>query len=169
VSGPEAIAGRGAAGWPVEAKREAVAIAVYLCLVLAAEFVALGHVETTEAAVLEVIWGTTVGLTLAHIFAFDLAARMHLRGRLQPVDRLAVWLQLGAAIVIAGVLSIPFLLLDDSAALDVAGFEVAITLGGAAYFASREADRTRARALVNAALVLVVANAVVGVKVALSH
>jgi hypothetical protein len=162
------VPGEGA-GWPVEARREAVAIAVYLCIVLAAEFVALGHVETTAEPVLEAIWGTTIGLTLAHIFAFDLAARMHLRGRISDTDRLAVKLQLGAAIVIAGVLSLPFLVLDDATALDVAAFEVAITLGGAAYFASREADRTRARALVNAALVLVVANAIVGVKVAFSH
>ena len=155
--------------WPVEARREAVAMALYACLVLSAEFVAFGHAGTTRADALALVWGSVIGLTLAHIFAFDVAARLFASGRLGPTQRIAVVLQLVAAISVATVASIPFLVFPVATAAEVAAFAVAALVGLAGYLVFRAAGVQRLRSLVYGAAAFAVAEVIVGLKVALSH
>jgi hypothetical protein len=143
-------------------------MALYVCIVLAAEFVAVADRAADESWAIGAIWGTAVGVALAHVFAFNLAARLF-AGRLvsHEVTR-AAWAQLGAAATVAAVLSLPFLLLPLGPALDTSGYLLAGLIGVTAYVASREAGAGRVRSLVDGLVVLAIAVVVVSVKVGLS-
>jgi hypothetical protein len=145
-------------------------MALYVCLVLAAEFVAAGDEARSELTAVEVIWGTAVGLALAHVFAFNLAAKLLVGGRLSPGIRAAAWAQLAAAAAVALVVSIPFVLFSLRPALRVSAFIVAGLIGVAACAASRGSGAGRTRSLVDGLIALLIAVVVVSVKVGfLSH
>jgi hypothetical protein len=141
---------------------------LYVCLVLTAEFVAAGNQATTELVAVEVIWGTAVGLALAHVFAFNLAAKLLIGGGLSPEIRAAAWAQLAAAAALALLVTIPFILFSLRPALRVDAFLVAGLIGVAAYAASRSSGAGRKRSLVDGLVALGIAVLVVSVKVALS-
>lgn len=153
---------------PSEAVREAVTMALYVCIVLAAEFVAGAQEAVDEASTIAVIWGSALGVAIAHVFAFNLAARLFAGGRVAPGTRRAAWAQLGAAAAVAAILTVPFLILSLGPALDTAGYLLAALIGVTAYVASREAGAGRARSLLDGLVVLAIAIAVVSVKVSLS-
>jgi hypothetical protein len=153
---------------PSEAVREAVTMVLYVCLVLTAEFVAAGSQATSERLAIEVIWGTAIGLALAHVFAFNLAAKLLVGGRLSPEIRAAAWAQLAAAAALALAVTIPFALFTLRPALRVSAFLVAGLIGVAAYAASRGSGAGRTRSLVDGLIALVIAVVVVSIKVALS-
>ena len=153
---------------PNEAVREAVTMVLYVCIVLAAEFVAGGDDVQSERFAVEVIWGTVIGLALAHVFAFNLAARLLIGGRLSPAVRAAAWAQLAAAVAIALLVTIPFVLFSLRPALRVDAFLVAGLIGVAAYAASRGSGVSWRRSLVHGLIALAIAVVVVSVKVALS-
>ena len=151
-----------------EAAREGVTMVLYVCLVFAAEFVAAGNQAASELVAVEVIWGTAIGLALAHVFAFNLAAKLLVGGRLSPEIRAAAWSQLAAAAALALAVTIPFLLFTLGPALRVSAFLVAGFIGVAAYAASRGSGAGRTRSLVDGLIALAVAVVVVSIKVALS-
>ena len=153
---------------PNEAVREAITMVLYVCIVLVAEFVAGGDTVPSERFAVEVIWGTVIGLALAHVFAFNLAARLLIGRRLSPEVRAAAWAQLVAAAALAVLVTIPFVLFPLKPALRVDAFMVAGLIGVAAYAASRGSGSGRERSLVDGLIALGVALAVVSVKVALS-
>ncbi len=152
-----------------EPVREAVTMALYVCIVLIAEFVALGQEIESERAAVAVIWGTTVGLALAHVFAFNLAARLLAAGAVGGESRRAAWAQLASAFAVAALVTIPFTVLSLDAGLDVAAFLATGIVGLTAYLASRNAGAGRSRALVEGAVVLLVGAVLVGVKASLGH
>lgn len=143
-------------------------MALYVCVVLAAEFVAIGDHAEDVGLVIGVVWGTTMGLAVAHVFAFVLTARLFAEGRLDPAARSATWMQFVAAGAVALAVTIPFLLFALERALNVAAFLVAGLIGAAAYQASRSGGAPRRRSVVYGLAVLVVAVFVVWMKVALS-
>jgi len=153
---------------PSEAAREAVTMALYVSLVLAAEFVAAGERATSRAIVAGVIWGTCVGLAVTHVFAFNLAARLFAGGELSAGSRRAVWAQLGAAAGVALIVTVPLLFMTLGPALDAAAFIVAGLIGTTAYVASRGAGVGRVRSIVDGLLTLAAAILVVGLKVGLT-
>lgn len=153
---------------PSEAVREAVTMALYVGVVLAAEFVAVEEHAVDEPSTVAVIWGTALGVALAHVFAFNLAARLFAGGGLAPGTRRAVWAQLASAAAVALVVTIPFFFLGLAPALEVSGFLLAALIGVTAYVASREAGASRVRSLLDGLIALAVATAVVSVKVGLT-
>ena len=153
---------------PSEAVREAVTMALYVGIVLAAEFVAVEEYAVDELSTVAVIWGSALGVALAHVFAFNLAARFFAGGRIARETRRAVWAQLASAAAVAFVVSVPFFFLALGPALDVSGFLLAALIGLTAYVASREAGAGRLRSLVDGLIALAVATAVVSVKVGLT-
>jgi hypothetical protein len=159
---------QGARPPPSEAVREAVTMALYVCIVLAAEFVAVADRAPDEAWAIGAIWGTAIGVALAHVFAFNLAARLFAGGRVSSETSRAAWAQLAAAAVVAAVLTLPFLFLPLGPALDSSGYLLAALIGVTAYVASREAGAGRVRSLVDGLVALAVAMAVVSLKVWLS-
>ncbi len=152
---------------PSEAIREAVTMVLYVCIVLAAEFVAGGDDVQSERFAVEVIWGTVIGLALAHVFAFNLAARLLTGGR-SPEVRAAAWAQLAAAAALALIVTIPFALFSLRPALRVDAFFVAGLIGVAAYAASRGSGVTWKRSLLDGLIALAIALLVVSIKVGLT-
>jgi hypothetical protein len=153
---------------PSEAVREAVTMALYVGVVLAAEFVAFEEHAVDERSTVAVIWGTALGVALAHVFAFNLAARLFAGRRLDGGTRRAVWAQLASAATVAFVVTVPFLFLALGPALDVSGFLLSALIGVTAYVASREAGAGRIRSVVDGLIALAVATAIVSVKVGLT-
>ena len=168
MQGHETVVTTGSRLVPSEAVREAVTMALYVGVVLAAEFVAVEEHAVAEPSTVAVIWGTALGVALAHVFAFNLAARFFAGGRIARETRRAVWAQLASASAVAFVVTVPFLFLALGPALEVSGFLVAALIGVTAYVASREAGAGRIRSLVDGLIALAVATAVVSVKVGLT-
>ena len=142
---------------------------LYLCLVLAGEFVLIEEGVDTEVAAVATIWGTTVGLTLAHIFAFSLAARLLEGGRLERDTRASILYQVGMAVAVASVLSVPFLFTSRSTALEICSYMVAGAIGLTAFAVARAGAKSPLRAAGFAFSMLALAVVVVLVKAALSH
>ena len=143
-------------------------MALYVGVVLAAEFVAVEEYAVDEPSTVAVIWGTAIGVALAHVFAFNLAARLFAGGRLDRGTRRAVWAQLASASAVAFVVTVPFLFLALGPAIEVSGFLLAALIGVTAFVASRAAGASRLRSLVDGLIALAVAMAVVSVKVGLT-
>jgi hypothetical protein len=141
---------------------------LYVCLVLTAEFVILSETEGDRATVLGVIWGTTIGLTLAHLFAFDLAQRLFSKGRPEPEHRSAILLQLMASAAVALVLTIPVALLPLSTAFDVCALLTSLFVGNTAFGVERTSGRTWVQSAIFGVGALILGVRVVLVKVALT-
>jgi hypothetical protein len=142
-------------------------MALYLSLVLAAEFVTLdGHLEGRLLA-LGVLWGTAIGLTLAHIFAFNLAALVF-SGGFSSEAREIVVSQVVAASVVAGILSVPIFLMELTRALAVDRFLIAGFVGVTGWAVARTAGASQVRAAAAGLIMLALGTAVVLAKAALA-
>jgi hypothetical protein len=62
----------------MELRREAYTMALYVAICLLAALAAVSEPALDEGAhTFELVWGTTVGLALAHWFAFRMSARLY--------------------------------------------------------------------------------------------
>ena len=150
-------------------------MALYVSVVLLAALAALptgadeaGDVEGVHGAgLLALIWGTTVGLALAHWFAFRVTARAFTGGSVTAEDARVGVAQLLGALVVAFLCSIPVVLVDDDIDVQVSGFVPALLIGLTGYLGARAADATRVRSFAVGVTVLAVGLAVAAVKSAL--
>ena len=147
---------------------EALTMSLYVSLVLAAELVVLSQTLSDKREAVAALWGAAVGLTAAHIFAFQLANRAVGGGRLSVHDWGAIWLQLAAAVCVAGALTVPFIVLEKSSAITVAEYMTAGFIGTLSYVTARTAGSHQLRALLFGAAMLAIAVAVVLFKAALT-
>ncbi len=121
--------------------------------------------------VLAIVWGTTIGLALAHWFAFRLSARLVESGELRREDTELALAQLVGATAIAAACTVPILLLPASAELDAVRFLLAAFISVVAYAVVRSSpgdDSSRLRALTYASVVLCIALTVATAKNTLS-
>jgi hypothetical protein len=147
---------------------EASTMALYVSVVLLAALVALEDGATTsDRDMLGLIWGTTIGLALAHYFAFRVASRLVRGTTFHKRDGEIALAQLTGAAIVAALCSVPVVLLPDTTKNDYVRFELAILLGIAGYAAGRTGGATRLRSLVTGAIVLVLGVGVALVKNAL--
>jgi hypothetical protein len=154
--------------WSEDRLREAMTMALYVSLVLCGEFVTLrGHLESAAFA-LSVIWGTAVGLTLAHVFAFNLAGMLVEREAFRRQAPAVAIAQVLAAGAVAVALSLPFAVLDLSQALTLDQYIVAGFIGGTGWGIAHAAGRSGLQALAVGFFMLALGVAVVLVKAALS-
>jgi len=154
---------------PHRALSEAVTMALYVCIVLTTELAVLSERADAERVALTLLWASTIGLTLAHVFAFHLAEKLFAGGRLDAEARLAIALQVAAAVIIAAALSIPILVLELSAALTVAAWMAAGLVGITAVTIARLRGRTHVQTALAGALTLAVAAGVVALKARFAH
>jgi ABC-type amino acid transport system permease subunit len=91
-------------------RKEAWTMGLYVTVCLLAGLTALESVVAIPGHVFGLVWGTTVGLALAHLFAFRLAGRLVHDGRFPRSDQIVSAIQLAAAAVVALVVSIPVLM-----------------------------------------------------------
>jgi hypothetical protein len=134
--------------------REAITMVLYVSVIEIAELATIpeehfAHGRVTGAVggqLLAILWGTAVGLALAHWFAFQFAAPL-LRGE-RPTRRAAVigLAQVGGAAFVAAVSSFPVLFLSDVRAQETTGDVPAVLIGVVAYVIARIAGRPRVAA-----------------------
>lgn len=149
----------------VELRKEAYTMALYVAICLLAALSAVsehagsGHVDTFK-----ILWGTTVGLAVAHWFAFRVSARLVASGTVRRHDAEAAVAQLAGAVVVALLATIPVLFLPTSVEFDVARLVLACFIALIGYAVARSSGATQGRALVYAASILVIATVVAIVK-----
>ena len=146
-----------------ELRREASTMALYVAVCLLAALTALPE-SAAHAKVTPLIWGLTVGLAVVHWFAFRVSARLVASGRLRPRDVELAGAQLVGAAGVALLASIPVVLLPESAELEGVALLLAAFIALVGYAVARAGGATRARALVYALTVLVVAVAIAELK-----
>lgn len=114
-----------------EWRREAYTMAFYVAVCLEA---ALFAVDTShEPATIGIIWGTTIGLALAHLFAFRLAARLVAHGMIGRSQAELAIAQLSGAVAVAVITTIPVLMMPASAHISAARFVLSAFIGLAAF------------------------------------
>jgi len=92
---------------------------------------------------LAIVWGTAVGLAIAHWFAFRLAAPAFRGERPTRVDTYIGLAQLGGAMFVAVVSSLPVLFLSDVHAQETTGDVPALLIGVVGYLVARSTGRSR--------------------------
>jgi hypothetical protein len=132
-------------------------MALYVAICLIAALTALENVSAVPGHILGLVWGTTVGLALAHVFAFRVAGRLVHDGELPKADRITSVVQLAAAAAVALVVSIPTLLASTENELDWARYTCAGIIGAVGYLVARGAEHGRVRAVLFGFGVLVIA------------
>ena len=111
-------------------RKEAWTMALYVAICLIAALTALETVTAVPGHILGLVWGTTVGLALAHVFAFRIAGRLVHDGDLPRADRIVSVVQLVSAAAVAVVVSVPLLLAPTESELDWARYTCAAIIGG---------------------------------------
>lgn len=157
-----------AGGQALELVKEGCVMALYVSICLIAALTAVAdHVDSGHVRELGIIWGTTIGLALAHVFAFRVSARFVAAGRVRRHDGEAIGAQMTGALAVAIIASLPVLLLQASGELDGARIILAgvITLFG--YIVARNSGAGQARSVAYAAVILVVGLGIALVKNAL--
>lgn len=134
-------------------------MAFYVAIVLVAALVAIDD-EEHRLPTLAIIWGTTIGLAVAHLFAFRLASRLVGSGRIGPNEGSLALAQLAGAAAVAMLATVPVLLFDSSAELDMTRLVLVGSIGLAAYAVGRSSGAGRMRSLLFAGGVLVLGVAV---------
>ena len=147
---------------PEELRTEGYTMSFYVAVCLLAALVAVSSADDAQA--LAIIWGTTVGLALAHVFAFRLAAALATSSSHHPdVAHLAAAQLLGAAAA-AVIATIPTLVFDSPLDRQSALLAVATFLGSSGFLLARSHGAGRTRSMVFAAVVVLLALAIAVVK-----
>ena len=138
-------------------------MALYVAICLLAAFAALPE-ASAHTHVIAIIWGVTIGLAVAHWFAFRVSARMVGAGSVRPHDVESAGAQLAGAAGVALLASVPVLVFPQSGVLQLVELVLAAFIALVGFTVARGGGATRARALVYGLLVLVVAVAIALVK-----
>jgi len=159
----------------IDALREAMTMVLYLSIVLLATLATLpsgvdsagdGHGAggVHGLGLVGLIWGTTIGLALAHWFAFRLTARAFSAGKVSDKDVRVGLAQMAGAASVAVLCTIPVLVIGDAGEVQVTAFVPAVIVGVAGYFVARGAGRTKTQSLIVAAVVMLLGLTVAAVK-----
>jgi hypothetical protein len=143
---------------------------LYVSITLLGTLTVTSSEHGPQHEVLKIIWGTTVGLALAHWFAFSLAARLvdPAAGDDEVVKRALIAQVCGAGFV-AIVCTLAVLVLPEEWERAGARFAAAACIGVVTHGKLRAYGASHRRALAAGAIALVVGLAVAGVKHAISH
>jgi pimeloyl-ACP methyl ester carboxylesterase len=147
--------------------REVTTVAFYVSVTLAAEL-AVASSDDSKAILVGALWGTAVGLALAHWYAQTITAAIA-RGAFETNDAVEGLRELGAAVVVAFILSLPFVVFQTPTALVLSRWGVVIATSCIALALARAAGAGWGRAAIEAAVVFVIGVAVIETKAALSH
>lgn len=152
-----------------EVRREASVMALYVAVCLLAALIALGEdAGHGHVRAFGLVWGTTIGLALAHAFAFRVSARLSAQGRFDAHDARIVGAQLGGAAFVAVICSVPVLFVGATGEFDVVRTVLSVFIGAMGYEVARLGGADRMRAVVYGVAVLALAVVVAVVKNVLS-
>jgi hypothetical protein len=156
-------------GVAVEVRREAYTTALYVSVCLLAALSAVAErADAGHADVLKITWGTTVGLAVAHWFAFRVSARLVAAGALGRLGVETAAAQLVGALAVAVLVSVPVVLLPATAELDVARVILAGFVAAIGYAVARNSGAGTRRSAIYATCLLVTAIAIALLKNVLS-
>ena len=147
--------------------RELTVVAFYVSVTLAAELAAASS-DDSKAIVVGALWGTAVGLALAHWYAQTITAAIA-RGAFHKTDAAEGLREIGAAVGVALVLSLPFIVFETPTALVLSRWGVVLGTSLIALALARTAGAGWMRAFIEAAIVFAIGVAVIETKAALSH
>jgi hypothetical protein len=127
--------------------REATVMVLYVSVVEIGELAALpeGHYSSglvtgpVGHTLLTIVWGTAIGLALAHWFAFQLAAPAFRGERARRLDWQLGAAQLAGAAFVAVLSTVPVLLFSDARAQETVGDVPAVLVGVIGYLVARRA------------------------------
>jgi fumarate reductase subunit C len=158
----------------IEILREATVMAFYVSIVLLATLAALpsgetsgdGHVEggVHGIALIGLIWGTTIGLALAHWFAFRLTSSAYGGGHASMKDIRIGIAQIAGAMSVAVLCTIPVLLVGDANDVPVTTFVPALIIGSAGFTVAHASGRTRFQSLILGGVVMLLGVTVAALK-----
>ena len=152
----------------VELRKEAFTMALYVAICLLAALAVVDE-ETAQDHVFEIVWGTTVGLALAHWLAFRVSARLVAAGTIRRHDALAASAQVVGALAVALLATVSALIAPTSAAeIDVVELVLACFIALVGYAVARGSGANRGRSMAYGVTLLVAAGVVVVVKIALT-
>jgi hypothetical protein len=155
--------------------QHATTMMLYISIVLLAELAAIpsdhdgGVHGPTGWTLIGLIWGTTVGLVLAHFFAFTIAVQGISRGRLTGDDRAEALAEIGGAMVVAVIASIPVLLFSPARQQEIVPVVLVLLVGTIAFGVERANGHGRKTALIYGFIALVIGLLVVGIKEAVAY
>jgi hypothetical protein len=149
---------------------------LYVTLVLLAELAVLperrGGDEsswTSGQELIAIIWGTTIGLALAHWFAFRLAVRAFGSDHTGRYDLEIGLAQVGGAALVAAIATIPVIVFPDDMEYRSVHSLLAVELGVVGYIVARLSGQRRWPAFGFGVLAMLVGLVVVSVKIVLDH
>jgi len=154
-----------------ERDREAVTMALYVGISLLAVMLALpsdfGADAAGDAAVS--LFLTSVGLIVAHLYAFRLSTRLLHQGQLPPGSRDLMVAQIvgGAAVTIVAI--VPVLLFQGPTGLFLSKLALTALIAGAGYNAARAASMGRLRSLAYVVAAVVSVLIILGIKGLVHH
>ena len=122
----------------VDLRLEASTMALYVSVVLLATLAAIDDTSNpSDVKLVEVIWGTTLGLALVHFFAFRVSSRLVRGTSFHRHDLHVAFTSLGGALAVAVACSIPVIMLPPNTENDVTRYLLALVLGIAGYVSGR--------------------------------
>jgi hypothetical protein len=149
----------------VELRREASVMALYVAVCLLAALIALGEdADHGHVRAFGLVWGTTVGLALAHAFAFRISARLTAGGRFGADDAHIVLAQLAGAAFVAAIATLPIIAFDSTTEFDVVRIVLGVFIGAMGYEVGRLGGAGRVRSVIYGGLVLLLAVAIAVLK-----
>lgn len=152
----------------IELRKEALTMALYVAICPLAALMALPEASHENLPVLNLVWGITIGVALAHWFAFGVAARPAGGGRLRRRDVLSGSAQLVGAGAIPTLATIAVIATPESAEPQVVSLVLAGAIAAVGFQVARGAGAGRSRATVYAAVVLLLVVVIVETKSRLS-
>lgn len=138
-------------------------MALYVAICLLAALIATPEAGA-HAHIIRIVWGVTVGLALAHWLAFRVSARLVGGGAVRSHDVQSAGAQLLGAAGVALLATIPVLLSPEPFELVLVEFLLAAFISVVAFAVARGGGPARARALVYALIVLVLAVVIASLK-----
>jgi hypothetical protein len=146
-----------------ELRKEAFTMALYISICLLAALTATSH-PAEEIDAFLIVWGTTLGLAAAHLFAFRVSARLVGSGKVRPHDGDVAVAQLAGAVAVAVLATIPMLLFADSIEFAVVRFTLAGFIGVVGFAVARSGGASLLRSALYGASILIVATAIAALK-----
>jgi hypothetical protein len=153
----------------VELRREASVMALYVAVCLLAALIALGEdADHGHVRAFGLVWGTTLGLALAHAFAFRVSARLTAGGQFGGADAQIVLAQLAGATFVAVIATLPVAVFGSTGEFDVVRTVLSVFIGAMGYAVGRLNGASRTRSLVYGGAVLLFAVTIAVIKNVLS-
>lgn len=141
----------------LELRKEALTMALYVAICLMASLSAIPESAAEHTNVWGLVWGVTLGLAIAHWFAFRVSARMVGAGTVRSSDVELAGARLVGAARVAVVVSVGVLVLPDSVEFEGAEFLPAALISLIGFGVARGASASVLRAVVYSVVVLVCA------------